>query len=195
MTGFTGSANIIKYGCTDGMDARCHETLAKPLKEKRGRRGGFTIIEMLCAIVVLLLVSALMVVGIRLAVKAYHREVTHSEAQVLCSTIRTVVNDELRYSGTTSTSTSGVISFFSDNYGKNVSFSTSEDGQVYLGEKKILSEKAYANGIMAYVTITAYDSSTHIFSATVLVTDTDGTTELASESFQVKQLNKPASAG
>ena len=46
---------------------------------------GFTLVELLCAIVVLLLVSALMVTGIQLGIRALNKSVSASEARVLSS--------------------------------------------------------------------------------------------------------------
>jgi prepilin-type N-terminal cleavage/methylation domain-containing protein len=161
-------------------------------KQKKRAKSGFSLIEMLCALVVMVLVSCLMAVGVRVAVKAYNTEVMHSESQVLCSTIRTMVNDELRYAGTVDTS-GNKIAFFSQNYGKAVSYSTNDDGQVVLGENKILASKSYPYGMKASVNIKSYDASTRIFSVDVKVTKSDGSCILAESSFQVKQLNKPAS--
>ena len=67
---------------------------------KQKRIAGMTLMELLCALAVVLLVSAGMVLGVSLAVRSYERSVTNSEAQVLCSTLQTIVNVELRYAGT-----------------------------------------------------------------------------------------------
>ena len=154
-------------------------------------QSGFTLVEMLCAIIVLLLISGLMAVGVQLATNTYAKEVSYSEAQVLCATLRTNVSDELRYSGTTTVSDTGEISFFSQNYGEGVSFSTNEDGHVLLGENKLLSDKAYPYATKAYVNVTSYDATTRIFKVSVEVTDAQGST-LATSDFEVGQLNKPA---
>ena len=50
---------------------------------KQKRIAGMTLMELLCALAVVLLVSAGMVVGVSLAVRSYERSVTNSEAQVL----------------------------------------------------------------------------------------------------------------
>ena len=156
-------------------------------------KSGFTLVEMLCTIVVLLLVTGLMTVGVRLAVKAYDKEVSHAESKELCATIRTLVNDELRYCNnvevTEDSSGNTVISFFSQNYGENAEYTVDEEGQVLLGGNKILSAKSYSYNMRARVDISAYDKTTRIFDASVTVTDTDGAV-LAESNFQVKQLNK-----
>ena len=148
---------------------------------------GFTLVEMLCAVIVLLLITSLMAVGVQLAVRSLRTLVMDSESQVLCSTIRASVSDELRYSGTTTVS-GGNISFFSQNYGEGVEYSTNEDGQILLGGNKILSSKSYTYDMRASVTLKSYDSTSKIFSVSVKVTDSDGNL-LASSDFQVQRLN------
>jgi type II secretory pathway pseudopilin PulG len=160
-------------------------------KEKLKAKEGFTLIEMLCATAVMILVSALMAVGIRVAVKAYNEEMMHSESQVLCSTIRTTINDELRYAGTVKV-TGDKVSFFSQNYGDGVSYSTNEDGQILLGENKILSSKSYPYNIRAYVDKLTYNADSRIFTVHIRVTESDGSSVLAESDFQVKQLNEPS---
>ena len=158
-------------------------------KRTARKNGGFTLVELLCTIVVLLLISALMVTGIQLGVRTLRRSVTASESQVLCSTLKTVVSDELRYSGTI-TQTADGFAFFSQNYGEAVSFTTNEDGQVLLGGNKLLPKRSYPYGMQAAVTIRSYQPLTRVFDVEITVLDRDGGT-LAETSYQVKQLNEP----
>lgn len=166
-------------------------------KQKFRSQKGFTLVEMLCTIIVLLLVSALMVTGIRLAAKTLRKSVMDSESYMLCTTLRTLVSDELRYCGTIDTTDADTgVKFFSQNYGENCYFSVNDDGHVVLvdsdGESnKILTSNSYPYGMMATVAINKYDSTTRIFNVTVTVTDSDGG-ELSSSTFDAKQLNEPA---
>ena len=64
------------------------------LKDKKG----LTLVEMLCTVAILVLVSMVMVLGVQLGVRSYAKSVSYSEAQVLCSTLTTTISDELRYS-------------------------------------------------------------------------------------------------
>ena len=158
------------------------------IKKKLRTRRGFTLTEMLCAIVVLILLSGLVAVGVRLGARALEKSVVDSEFEVLCTTLRSVVNDELRYAGSVDL-TGDEIAFSSQNYGGPFSFSVNEDGQVTLGGNKLLSSKSYPYGMKATVEILSFDTSTRIFSVNVTVTSK--TDELLAESaFQVKQLNK-----
>ena len=164
---------------------------AAPSPRRPRSRQGFTLVELLCTIVVLLLVGALMVTGVQLATRIFSRSVSASEAQLLCSTLKTTVSDELRYAGTT-TQTADGIAFFSQNYGESVRFTADEDGHVLLGGKKLLPARSYPYGIRAEVLLTGYDAQKRLFDVTVTVTSASGA-ELSAASFQVRQLNQPAS--
>lgn len=158
---------------------------------KQKKRAGMTLVELLCALAVLLLVSACMVLGVSLAVKSYERSVTHSEAQILCSTLQATVSDELRYSGTLYYRGGQLVGFFSQDHGGEDAqdgFQTDENGHILLGGGKLLPKKAYPHGLRASVDLTGYDAAARIFSVTVTVTDRSGG-ELAKTAFQVEKLN------
>lgn len=166
-------------------------------------RGGFTLVEMLCAIVVLILVSMLMVTGVRLGVDSYAKSVSYSEAQVLCSTLKTTVSDELRYSGSVlldesgkTTNTATPKGFFSQTYTNQTNpnqllgFSQDENGRVLLGGNKLLPNKSYPYGLKASVTLVSYNKTTRVFHVKITVTRAAQT--LAETEFDVQQLNTPA---
>lgn len=158
---------------------------------KQKKQAGMTLVELLCALAVLLLVSACMVLGVSLAVKSYERSVTRSEAQVLCSTLQATVSDELRYSGTLYYREGRLVGFFSQDHGGEEAqdgFQADENGHILLGGAKLLPKKAYPHGMRAAVDLTGYDAAAHIFSVTVTVTDRSGG-ELARAAFQVEKLN------
>lgn len=162
------------------------------------RKQGFTLIEMLCAILVLLLVSALMVTGVQLGYRSFRKSVSFSEAQLLCSTLENSISDELRYAGTLKKDADGkVTGFFSQNYGEAAfaGFSSDAKGQILLGGKKLLPVKAYPYGLRASVSIDGYDESARIFHVTLTITDSSGSNTLASEKFDVHQLNEPDETG
>ena len=161
-------------------------------------RGGFTLVEMLCAIVVLILVSMLMVTGVRLGVDSYAKSVSYSEAQVLCSTLKTTVSDELRYSGSVLLDADDKVTpkgFFSQTYTNQSNpnqfpgFSQDENGRVLLGGNKLLPNKSYPYGLKASVTLESYDKTTRVFHVKITVTRTTQT--LAETEFDVQQLNAP----
>ena len=162
---------------------------------------GMTLTELLAGIIVMLLVAGIMVIGIRLGSNAYVKSVSVSEAQELCSTITTLVNDELRYCGAIDVK-DGEVSFFSDNFGKfdsenKLSFGQNEKGQVLLGTEKILAGTSYPHNLKAKVTLQYtqdFDGNSDVtndngwFDATVEVYRTEGT-PLAQTTFQVQPLN------
>lgn len=140
----------------------------------------------------MLLLAGILAVGVRAGVKAYVKSVSLSEAQILCSTLTTLVSDELRYAGTITVSADGKVGFFSQNFGGNsgggVSFDTDEEGHVTLGGSKILSSRAYPYGLKASVGL-SYDESEKIFTAEIQVLSGAGN-ELATSDFEVKPINR-----
>ena len=85
-------------------------------RKKLQSKYGLSIVELLSAIIVMLLVTATLVIGVRLGVKAYVESVSMSEAQILCSTLTTTISDELRYADTIKAADDGKITFFSKNF-------------------------------------------------------------------------------
>ena len=83
---------------------------------KLKNESGLTLVEMLCCVVVMLLVSIGMVNGVSLAVRNYESSLMSSESQVLCSTLTNLVSDELRYSGAVNWE-ADPIRFYSRTYG------------------------------------------------------------------------------
>lgn len=140
----------------------------------------------------MLLLAGILAVGVRVGVKAYVKSVSLSEAQILCSTLSTLVSDELRYAGTITVSADGKVGFFSQNFGGNtgggVSFDTDEEGHVTLGGSQILSSRAYPYGLNASVGL-SYKESTKVFAAEIKVFSGAGN-ELAASNFEVKPINK-----
>ena len=154
----------------------------KKLKNSRG----FTMTELLCAVVVVLLLSALLVVGIRFSSSTYTNSTRMSEAQLLCSTLTANISDKLRYCGSVEESEEGGVSkIFIQNVGDT--FQVDEDGHVTLGGKKLLSASAYPRGLKAKEVTLTYNSNTDIFGVTIQITD--GSRVLAETEFEVKRLN------
>ena len=56
------------------------------LKDKKG----LTLVEMLCTVAILVLVSMVMVLGVQLGVRSYAKSVSYSEAQVPPSSCATI---------------------------------------------------------------------------------------------------------
>lgn len=160
---------------------------------KRAQKG-FTLVEMLCTIVIMLLVSATVTVGIRLAVSNYASSITASESKVLCTTILDAVSDELRFCRIKDWDS---ITFTSARYNGTRYFDVDETGQVVVvplievvdeaETEKLLPAKTYSNGMKAQLDMAA-DRQNHIVKVTVTITDSRGK-ELISHTRDVEILN------
>ena len=158
-----------------------------------------SLVELLSAVLVMLLVTSLLVLGVRIGTKAYVKSVSMSEAQILCATLTTLITDELRYAGTIQVDTDGRVGFFSQNFGgaadsAGVSyFAADENGQITLGGTPILSKRAYPYGLQAAVNL-RYAKTENRFTAILTVCGADGG-ELARTEFEVEPLNQAAESG
>ena len=146
----------------------------------------------------MLLVTSLLVLGVRIGTKAYVKSVSMSEAQILCATLTTLITDELRYAGTIQVEADGRVGFFSQNFGgadgAGVSyFAADENGQITLGGTPILSKRAYPYGLQAAVAL-SYAQPENRFTAILTVCGADGG-ELARTEFEVEPLNQAAESG
>ena len=168
---------------------------------KLKNKSGLTLVEMLCCVVVMLLVSIGMVNGVSLAVRNYESSLMSSESQVLCSTLTNLVSDELRYSGPVEWN-KDPIRFYSRTYGSKCIFSQNDSNQVTLNEiqrdgnpaqrgYKLLPNRSYHLGMRANVTLAKAAGKDNTFSVTILVTDSKDR-ELARNEFEVEKLNPEA---
>ena len=156
-----------------------------------------SLVELLSAVLVMLLVTSLLVLGVRIGTKAYVKSVSMSEAQILCATLTTLITDELRYAGTIQVEADGRVGFFSQNFGGAdgaVSyFAADENGQITLGGTPILSKRAYPYGLQAAVKL-SYAKPENRFTAMLTVCGADGG-KLARTEFEVEPLNQAAESG
>lgn len=141
------------------------------MRKLRDRRG-ITLTEMLCTVLIVLLLTALLVVGIRFAGKTYTESMRLSEAQELCSTLTSVISDKLRFCGTvTQDENGGLTQIFIQNVGsvegKGDAFQIGEDGQLALGDRHLLGSASYPKGLQVTAFTLRYDASTDIFSVTL----------------------------
>lgn len=161
-------------------------------RKKLQSKYGLSIVELLSAIIVMLLVTATLVIGVRLGVKAYVESVSMSEAQILCSTLTTTISDELRYADTIKVADDGKITFFSKNFGgtgsEGISFSLNENGQILLGNRAILSKRAYPYELRAAMDL-KYDQQSRIFSVNLKIMRASRAAVLAEDTFEVKAIN------
>ena len=153
---------------------------------------GISVTELLCAVLIVLLVSALLTVGVRFAGRTYNSSMQLSEAQELCSTLTSVISDKLRFCGTVTPGADGSLDhiFIQDLgsvEGEGAAFQVNADGQLTLGSTKLLSSAAYPRGLRVRDVSLRYDSASGIFTVTLQVGTADST--LAETSFEVRRLN------
>ena len=109
------------------------------MRKKYKSQRGFTLVEMLACVIVLLLVGLLCSTGLNLALDSYQRSVYESNSQMLESTLDTYLGDILRHARSVSSSTDGegneIISFTNGTY------------QIYEGYICVLSEEQKNGGV------------------------------------------------
>ena len=168
-----------------------------------------TVFELLCAVLILLLVSSGMASAVSLGVRQYQKSIRDSESKVLYSTLMTVLSNELAYTtdirvdALDASGKGNVKQFQSQNYvieGNLSTLMTDESGddgygQLLLGNSKdtsesmsVLGKAAYANGLLAKVTSITYDKSNFCFSVYLSI-GYQGT-ECYGGEFQVQNVNR-----
>lgn len=152
---------------------------------------GITLSELLATTAIVVLIFASVSLMIKVSTETYKDSVSMSESRMLCSTLTSVIADELRYAGTVTTDHSGnLVSFFSRNYGSDgaSTFETNGDGQLTLGGEELLSKSAYVYNTRARVKVKFIDG---VFRVELTVTNGGGDV-MVKNNFEVMPLNDPA---
>ena len=167
------------------------------MKRLRGNRG-VTLTETLCTVLIVLLISAMLAVGVRFAVRTYRESMELSETELLCSTLTAAISDKLRYSGEVGENMfiQGVGT--TDSGG---SFAISDDGEVVIrttdGEEfRLLGSASYPQGLRVRrqaagageTDFIEYSAETGIFTVSFAVADAQGNV-LKETCFDVKRIN------
>ena len=155
--------------------------------------------EMLCAVLILVLVSGGMATAVSLAARQYQQSMRESEAQILCSTLETILRNELAYATEIKLNGNQVEQFQSQTYAIKDSLSSIviDDpdekgyGRLLLGNDTknmdILGRGAYPHGLLVRIDEFTYDNSTHCFTVKLSV-GCDGK-DYATREFQVLSAN------
>jgi prepilin-type N-terminal cleavage/methylation domain-containing protein len=114
------------------------------MRRKLADESGFTLVELLAAVVILMLLGLILNSGLQMAVHSYQTMTAQSETELLLSTLADAVTDELRYADDV-TEQNGVITYTSASFGEGISLTVS-DGQAVAGGKKLLPDGAYGKG-------------------------------------------------
>lgn len=156
--------------------------------KKIKNRKAFTLVEMLCVIIVIVLMTAVFAAAINLAVESYDNSVMRSENELLTSTLMTVISDELRYAGNTRVDAAGQISsIFSQKFGSLSGGFSLSDGRIMLGEHALLADKAYTYGQKVSAINVIYHADEGVFSVSFSITHKGSV--LSAKEFSVKPIN------
>lgn len=121
---------------------------------------GLTLVEMLCAVVILVLLGLLINTGLQLAVHSYQDVTAQEELELLAASLSDALADDLRYAKTPIKAASGdtLLEYHSERY--NISGTTStklsigkgeenggkDKGQLYANDYRVLPSGAYGSG-------------------------------------------------
>lgn len=159
--------------------------------------------ELLCAVLILTLVSGGMASAVSLGVRQYQQSMRTSEAKVLCSTLETILRSELAYTTEIKMSGRDVTQFQSQNFAIEGNLSTlttdaetsSGYGHIILANcddaseyMSVLGKGAYTNGLLAKVDSFTYNTSNHYF--TVQISAGCNGETYATREFQVINANQ-----
>ena len=162
---------------------------------------GMSLGEILVVVLILSLLTASLTTVMSLAVEQYNESMRASEANVLSSTLRSVISNELAYTTEIHTDASGnVNSFQSQNYTTESSLSTfivsSADsggfGKLLIGtdssNMKLLGDGSYPRNLGAKIDSFTYDSSACCFTIKLSIGCKSNT--YLEQTFQVLNVNK-----
>lgn len=157
------------------------------LKQKKG----FTLVEMLMCMLILILLSGICNIGMNLASDSYNASVFESESQMLSSSINTYLADILRYSTTVTTAgeeageaSQEVIGFYSNSYsiqGGNIivsarDYENSTGGRVQIKRTEtdespvlLVGESLYTDSMYVESFVLTYDATTGVFSGSYII--------------------------
>jgi len=185
------------------------KNLRTRLKKKLRGSKGFTLVEMIAAVLILVLLVLILNTGLDLAVKSYRTMTAESETELLISSLSDIIYDELRYardinaaanstggdapSGQADTPdpaaaiTGNLERYTSVSFGRNTTLSL-KDGQLYASGKRLLAAGAYGNGDYAIEKLDiTYDEKNCVFTVSLTVGGVDNIK--AAAEFKIRPLN------
>lgn len=170
------------------------------MRKKLKSSGGLTLVEMLCAVIILILLSLMLNTGLHMAMKSYRDITAESETQLLLCTLADAISGELRYAQdvTADDADGSLISY------NGVSFTLGTDHQLYIadsagGMKRLLPAGAYRHGKYALpelpeITYIKTPNGNCYFTVKLKVKDTEGDISADAE-LTVRCLNPPKKEG
>jgi prepilin-type N-terminal cleavage/methylation domain-containing protein len=152
-------------------------------KKHRGDGGswGFTLMEMLAVIVVLVILAAGMMTGLSVATRAYRKSVFASDSEVLQSTLNTALGDILRYAAYERTDDDGMVRFSNEFYQvTSDGYFVLSEGRLYIetggsaGRIRVINSGAYTDLVISAMTV-MYDTIGQNYSGQYTIASSDGT--------------------
>ncbi len=163
----------------------CMKRMRNKLKGCRGA----TLLEMLCALLVLVLLMSLVVTGVQLGAKAWRGLQATSQGQQLCRALSATIRQELRFADRVLAGE--MVTFDSRDHGARCRF-VSREGRLYLeteaGSHPVLPETLYPAGSRAELRL-EFDENEKIFTVWLTVLEETGKC-LAEAHFQVECLGE-----
>lgn len=114
------------------------------MRKKLNSESGLTLVEMLCAVAILVLLVLLLSTGMQMALRTYRDIVAQSEVDLLLSTAVDAIADDLRYAQDVTTGADGKLSSYtSDSFGKGASIELNDKNQIVVNGMRLLPTGAY----------------------------------------------------
>lgn len=104
------------------------------MRKKLNSQRGLTLVEMLCAVLILLLLSLMLNTGLNMAMRSYRKLTAEAETQLLLNTLVDAIADELRYARDV-TAGGGTVTY---NNGRTI---TCPDGKVLVAGQPLLPDE------------------------------------------------------
>ncbi len=174
---------------------------------------GFTLTEMLATVIILGLATACLAGAITLASSQFTRSVARSQAQELYSSLQQTMDTGLRYTKCYYGEASSLDGYLDDkrankeeryvflktlNDDGELNDSCAAPGELVLctddnepKSKRLIGKGSYNCGLKASVTRFEYDTSSHYFTVTLVITRDGEAEPLVSQTFTVDALNNP----
>lgn len=143
------------------------------LRKLKSRRG-VTLSELLVAIALLSILSAMVVTGIGTSMRVYRASVSASRAQTALATLTSAVGDEVRLAQEVSTDAGGNVTYYvSGRSYQECTLSKDSDGQLTTGNALLVGDGVYSNKSLQVEDITlTYRAG--VFHLALTVKGTDG---------------------
>lgn len=169
------------------------------LRQKLKQPAGFTLIEMLVCVAVLLLTTQLILLAVQLSVKYYTQSAKEADSQLLCTSLATAVKQELQYAMEIEPAEDGqTFTYYSRAYAHGAGCTLTSAQKQLVVEKAVENAPAvqyplvgaqmYSNGMGAELSCRWEDAEGR-FSVTVRVLSEEGQ-ELTARDFYVYPLCK-----